>query len=128
MTSILASEPITVKRIIFRIQSKNFSELQFTLSCFFLSLLSSFPVLCICLGRSKRKITIKRTSREIAHVIFFSSFVCIKQAFFYYWLRQQGSVCRNPKVKTWRSNISSYLRPGFYKTMLIPGYMYYCQP
>lgn len=32
MTLILASEPITVKRIIFRIQSKNFSKLQFTLS------------------------------------------------------------------------------------------------
>lgn len=31
-TPILASEPISVKRIIFRIQSKNFSKLQFTLS------------------------------------------------------------------------------------------------
>lgn len=50
MTPILASEPITVKRIIFRIQSKNFSKLQFTLSH---SLL--FPSVYICPARASQQ-------------------------------------------------------------------------
>lgn len=61
MTPILASEPITVKRIIFRIQSKNFSKLQFTLSH---SLSSSPQYISVQLElRSRRKITIKYMSK-----------------------------------------------------------------
>lgn len=61
MTPILASEPITVKRIIFRIQSKNFSKLQFTLS----HSLSSPPqyISAQLELHSRRKITMKYMSK-----------------------------------------------------------------
>lgn len=75
MTPILASEPITVKRIIFRIQSKNFSKLQFTLSH---SLSSSPQYISAQLElHSRRKITIKYMSKIAQAAPPFSSLLSI---------------------------------------------------
>lgn len=71
MTLILASEPITVKRIIFRIQSRNFSKQQFSLS------LSLFLSVCLSFAlhtehRSKRKNNNKIYGQKIAQVVLIS--------------------------------------------------------